>query len=290
MARPVKQGLEYFPLDVDIHDDDKIALISSEFGAIGEAIIWRLFCKIYKNGYYYSWGGDECLLFCRWAGGIFVSGQVDEVVKGCLRRSIFDNRVFEMFGILTSTGIQKRYLQATSERKEIEIIQDYWLLDLPNSGRFKVIRSINEVNHPINEVKHTESTQSKVKESKGEENTPNPPKGERTTDKNSIDFNKLIEFYHEKCPDMPRVTTLSDSRKKSIKARIREHGKESVVRMFEIAGSSSFLNGDNDRGWMANFDWLFKPTNFVKVIDGCYPDKKNKQQSTTVSKNQRCER
>lgn len=169
MARPIKQGLEYFPLDVDIHDDDKIALISSEFGAIGEAILWRLLCKIYKNGYYYSWGGDECLLFCRWAGGIFVPGQVDEVVKGCLRRSIFENRVFEMFGILTSKGIQKRYLQATTERKEVEINEDFWLLELPEIKRFKVNRSKNLVNPPINGINLAESTQSKVKESKVKE-------------------------------------------------------------------------------------------------------------------------
>ena len=169
MARPVKQGLDYFPLDVDIHDDDKIALISSEFGAIGEAILWRLLCKIYKNGYFYPWGEDECLLFCRWAGGIFVPGQVDEVVKGCIRRSIFDNRVSESFGILTSHGIQKRYLQATSERKEVEINHDFWLLEIPKNNRFKVIRPNNLINLPINGVNKAESTQSKVKESKVKE-------------------------------------------------------------------------------------------------------------------------
>ena len=88
---------------------------------------------------------------------------------------------------------------------------------------------------------------------------------------------------------MPKVTTLSDSRKKAVKARIREHGKESVVHVFEIAGRSSFLNGDNDRGWMANFDWLFKPTNFVKVLDRCYSEKKIESQPTTILKTEKPE-
>lgn len=166
MARPTKQGLEYYPNDVDIHDDDKVALISSEFGAIGEAILWRLLCKIYRNGYYYNWGGDERLLFCRWAGGIFVPNQVDEVVNGCLRRSIFNNRVFKKFGVLTSTGIQKRYLKATTERKEIEINSEIWLLELPKTRRFVVNPPNNGVNPPINEVNPTINSQSKVKESK----------------------------------------------------------------------------------------------------------------------------
>lgn len=169
MPRFAKQGLDYYPNDVDIHDDDKIALISSEFSAIGEAILWRLFCRIYKNGYYYSWGGDERLLFCRWSGGIFVPNQIDEVIKGCLRRSVFDERVFKMFGVLTSRGIQKRYLQATQERKEIEIIEDYWLLELPENSRFRINRSINDINPPIYDENPPIGTQSKVKKSKVEE-------------------------------------------------------------------------------------------------------------------------
>lgn len=153
MARPNKAGLDYFPLDVDFHDDDKVALLTSEFGLKAEAIIIRLFCKIYKNGYFYAWGGDERLLFCRWAGGVFVPSQVEEVVKGCLRRSFFDKGVFEVFGVLTSAGIQKRYLQACQERKSVDIIADYWLLDIPSDDRFNIIRSNNGVNPPNKYIK-----------------------------------------------------------------------------------------------------------------------------------------
>lgn len=152
MARPNKTGLDYFPLDVDFHDDDKVALLTAEFNVMAEAIMIRLLCKIYKNGYYYAWGDDERLLFCRWAGGVFVPNQVEEVVKGCLRRSFFDKGVFEAFGILTSVGIQKRFLQASQERKSIDIIADYWLLDIPSDDRFNIIRSNNGVNPPNNGV------------------------------------------------------------------------------------------------------------------------------------------
>lgn len=169
MARPQKTRLDYFPLDVDIFEDDKVALISSEFGAIGESILIRLLCKIYKNGYYYRWGGDECLLFCKWAGGIFVQNQVEEVLMGCLRRSIFDKRVFEMFSILTSTGIQKRYIQATTERRGIEIIPEIWLIEKPSFAKISVFPPINEINPPNNSINRPINTQSKVKKSKEKE-------------------------------------------------------------------------------------------------------------------------
>jgi len=166
MARPQKTRLDYFPLDVDIFEDDKVALISSEFGAIGESILIRLFCKIYKNGYFYRWGGDECLLFCKWAGGIFVQNQVEEVLKGCLRRSIFDKRVFEMFSILTSQGIQKRYIQATNERRGIEIIPEIWLTEKPAFSKNIVIPPNNEVNRSNNSINRPINTQSKEKKIK----------------------------------------------------------------------------------------------------------------------------
>lgn len=53
MARPIKPGLEYFSLDVDIFEDDKIFDLQNEYGPLGEVIYLRLLCLIYKNGYYY---------------------------------------------------------------------------------------------------------------------------------------------------------------------------------------------------------------------------------------------
>ena len=65
MARPNKTGIDYFPFDVDFFLNDKLQLIEGEFGMKGGYIAIRLLCKVYKNGYYYQWGADECLLFAK---------------------------------------------------------------------------------------------------------------------------------------------------------------------------------------------------------------------------------
>ncbi len=102
---------------------------------------------------------------------------IQEVLQGCVRRSIFDDRVFDMFNVLTSAGIQKRYLNAISERKNISIIKDYLLVDLsdekvcpPGTLKRLTLNSINppikSVNPPINLIKPPNNPQSKVKESK----------------------------------------------------------------------------------------------------------------------------
>ena len=157
MARPNKKGLDYFPVDVDMFERDDVALITSEFGAKADSVLIRLLCRIYKNGYWCKWGDDECSLFCKLAGGIFVPNHVKEIVAGCVRRSIFDKSVFNMFGVLTSKEIQEKYLRATLERKEVEIVADYWLLDMPEGDKFSVfdvngncIKKINRPNNSIN--------------------------------------------------------------------------------------------------------------------------------------------
>lgn len=130
MARPKKLGLDYFPFDVDFFDDDKIALIEGEFGIKGPLIAIKLLCAIYKNGYFYQWGEDECLLFCKKAGAVFVPKLVNEVVAGLVRRSFFDERVYNSFRILTSAGIQRRYMEVARKRSGLEIDPKIWLLDV----------------------------------------------------------------------------------------------------------------------------------------------------------------
>ena len=167
MARPNKTGIDYFPFDVDFFLDEKLQLIEAEFGMKGGYITVRLLCKIYKNGYHYKWGADECLLFAKNTGVEGVSiNNVDEVVKGLLRRGFFDKTVFKSFNVLTSKGIQRRYVQATAERKEVEINPDYWLIELPKNVPKKVNPPTNEVNRSNNSVNRSKSTQSIVKEIK----------------------------------------------------------------------------------------------------------------------------
>ena len=81
-------------------------------------------------------------------------------------------------------------------------------------------------------------------------------------------------MYNEICVSFPRLTKLSDSRKKAIRARLNQYTIEDFKRLFAMAEESSFLKGQNGRDWSANFDWLIKDSNMAKVLDGNYVDKK----------------
>ena len=89
-----------------------------------------------------------------------------------------------------------------------------------------------------------------------------------------VDYQLIADMYNNTCVSFPRVVTLSDKRKKAIKARLRVHTVEDFKRLFAKAEASSFLKGSNNRNWSADFDWLINDNNMIKTLEGKYDDEK----------------
>lgn len=88
-----------------------------------------------------------------------------------------------------------------------------------------------------------------------------------------VDYQQIADLYNETCVSFPRLTKLSDSRKKAIRARLKQYSVDDFRRMFELAESSDFLKGKNSKNWSATFDWMVKDANMAKILDGNYQDK-----------------
>lgn len=88
----------------------------------------------------------------------------------------------------------------------------------------------------------------------------------------SSDLQSVVDLYHSICVSYPRIRSLSDARKKTIKARLKSYKLEDFKTLFENAEASSFLKG-TEGGWKASFDWLIKEANMLKVLEGNYADK-----------------
>ncbi|MBH0176250.1 DUF4373 domain-containing protein [Fictibacillus sp. 23RED33] len=165
MARPNKQSVDYFPLDV--HLDDKFKFIEIKYKLEGFAIIIKLLQKIYASSYWYRWTEDEALLFADEIRADF--DLVTKVVNEAIDRDLFDKDLYETFSILTSKGIQKRYKEIVRKRKDVEIKEEYLLID----GTFGVNSAINSINDApkVESSRNPDgrSTQSKVKETKVKE-------------------------------------------------------------------------------------------------------------------------
>lgn len=162
MARPLSRGIEYYPLDVDFMNDIKIRKIMKSCGPNSIAIIILLLGNIYKDeGYFMKWDEDVCFLVADEVGAKEV--YVKEVLKKCLQVDLFSSELFEKYKIITSKGIQKRFFEITKRRKRDNLINEYLLVNVTETG-VNVTETI--VTEAETGVIVSKSTQSKVKESK----------------------------------------------------------------------------------------------------------------------------
>jgi uncharacterized phage protein (TIGR02220 family) len=100
-------------------------------------------------------------------------------------------------------------------------------------------------------------------------------------DRETIDYQRVADMYNDTCVSFPRLSKVSESRKKAIKARFNNgYTYDDFKKLFEKAESSKFLKGSNDKNWSANFDWLVKDCNMAKVLDGNYDERGAKDGGT----------
>ena len=152
---------------------------------------------------------------------------------------------------------------------------------------------ISENGYPINSDRvewHKDKDKDKDKDNKKDKDIPpySPPKGEeadsslRSESRQNIDdytppkpertdYQGVLDAYHECCPSFPAVIKLTETRKRAIKARLKDYGLDEIKRAFSLAGQSDFLKGSS--GWQASFDWLMKPANMTKVLEGNYTNR-----------------
>ena len=93
-----------------------------------------------------------------------------------------------------------------------------------------------------------------------------------TENKAEID-QMIVDMYNSICVSYPKIRTLSEARKKAIRARKRIHSLDEFRTVFEKAEASDFLKGANNRNWSATFDWMIKDSNFTKILEGNYDNK-----------------
>lgn len=100
--------------------------------------------------------------------------------------------------------------------------------------------------------------------------------------KDKIPYNEVIDYFHNTCQSLPKVLKLTDTRKRNIKNRLKEHGKEAVAEVFKKANESVFLNGNNSRGFKANIDFILNKTKFIRILEGHYDNKKKTSKKTSA--------
>lgn len=98
---------------------------------------------------------------------------------------------------------------------------------------------------------------------------------------NKVNYQKIVDLYHKNCPSLPKVTKITEARKKLINARLKDYSEEELENAFRLAEASDFLTGRNGKWGGANFDWVMNTNNIVKILEGNY---KNKSKGNDANK------
>ena len=196
-------GINYFPIGVNFMEENAMEVIEAKYGIKGSAIVLKLLCKIYKEGYFIRWDEEQCLIFANKAGREVQAAEVQGIIEILFIKGILDRNSYLENGILTSESIQKVWLEATKRRKR-ELSELPYLMVRPEkeSGKPDNASTQQEIERPkplkegkvavstgdvavspgnvvhdvaVNAKNACNSGQSKVKESKAKENKELPP-------------------------------------------------------------------------------------------------------------------
>lgn len=150
------------------------------------------------------------------------------------------------------------------------------------------LTSVSSSQHTVFKVINYDKYQTTTSELTNEQQTSN---NQSTTNKNEkkersnttstqqaavVPYQAIVEQYHKELPELPRVKALSETRKRHLKARWLSDDKRQTVdywqRLFGYISKSDFLMGKSTE-WQANFDFIIKEANFIKIIEGSYDNK-----------------
>ncbi len=236
MARPIKQGLDYYPLDVGFLQDVKIRRIMRACGIQSIPVLISLLANIYRNdGYFLRWSPDMSFLIADELG--VSEGAVTATVDKAVQVDFFNANMYECYGVLTSEGIQSRFFEAASRRREVRYDARFLLI---NVNVYKNL--VNVDNNPVNV---DDNPQSKVKESKVKESK---EEGEERT---SAAADEIMGYYSSNIHPVS-----SPVEKDKLIALIETHGDAFVHKAIERAvvrnkRSLAYITGILNR-WEAN--------------------------------------
>ena len=254
-------GINYFPIGVNFMEENAMEVIEAKYGIKGSAIVLKLLCKIYKEGYYIRWDEEQCLIFANKAGREVQAEEVQGIIEILFIKGILNRNSYRENGILTSENIQKVWLEATKRRKR-ELSELPYLIVKPEKengkpdtpsitqeiqqpelfkGEKTPVNPKNVVHHVAVDAKNAcNSGQSKVKESKAKENKELPPSAppegkeeERKEDSASLPipgyaFNTMTHNYPGLMDTLKRLSITDTGEVNSI-LRLSDYGRKGTT-------------------------------------------------------------
>lgn len=261
-------GISWIKLSVNIFDDEKIKLIKSMPEGDAIILIWiQLLCLAGKTN-------DN--------GAVYIGQHMnytDEMISTICNQPLNTVRIA---------------LKAFEEFEMINLGED-GLISISNWEKHQNIEGMEKVRAQTRKrVAKYRAKQKELESSNANVTLRNgTDKNKNRIDKNRLDIDKntnnsqvddedfqiqILSAWNSLDKNIPRIQTLNANtqRYNMLKARINEHGLDTVIKAIKSIDNSKFLEG-----YVSDFritiDWFIKPNNFIKVLEGNYNDKSDKK-------------
>lgn len=247
MARPKKIGLDYFSLDTTW--DTSMRLLKARFGLLGIGCMVELYKTIYQEGYYVQWDADAKLLFS--TEHHIDLATLDAIVTEAVERGMFDQNMLKLYQVLTSRGIQKRWLHIMESvrRAKIDLDQRYDLItvkliepaqfdknveQIEKEGFLHEETIVSTVETRVNSV---ESAQKKRKEMK---------RNEMKVNDKGADAHRLFSLYYSKYQSEYGATPSVTAAKAMsvLKARLASCSLDELSSMLDDTWGDAYLKAN----------------------------------------------
>lgn len=231
------------------------------------------YLKLYRSMTTWEWYKDantkivflHLLLNANWESSRYMGY---EVPKGGL--------VVGRKSLAKDLGISERQV-----RTALEHLKTTNEIAVKTTNRFSIVSIVNwEKYQGADEETTNETTNKKSSKrptSDQQATTEEEYKNTRIKEDNNISYEKILNLYNECCPSLPKVTKITDSRKKLINARLKDYSEDDLEKAFKEAEASDFLTGRNGKWGGASFDWIMNTNNIVKILEGNYKNKPEKR-------------
>lgn len=220
MGRNKKIGLDYFPFDIGFFQDLKIRKLIKYQGGKAVTVYALLLCNIYKQGYYMRW--DEELPFIVSEQTGFEEVYIREVIKCCLVVGLFSKELYESDKVITSRGIQERYITVCELcRRKVDISSEFMLISSEEINVSSEEIMVSSEDKPINSSK---STQRKEKENRKKNKTK-----ENSTNVEEKKADQVMKLAAAKAATLKRRDEFYDS----LVLYVERYGKEMIRAFFD---------------------------------------------------------
>ena len=290
--KATKNLSSYFPHDSNARNDERLVNVRMKHGPAGYGVYFMLVERLREDPEYMSVVDYNLIAY---------DLRIDaSLAKSIIREfGLFAFTVYHVRGeCFYSESLRQRMArkdEITAKRKAasalgVSVRQE-------NREKTKTAETSNQMvteTQPNGSEKRTKEKESKVKENstsspyveeahaakplrnagaRDEAASVAPSAGGDSKDKSDFDLAAFARYFNETMAangaQIPQVRGIPPKSQRAayVRARLKEHGKEALAKVVQNAAKLSFYNGGGSRGWVADFDWLFRPANFLRVLE-----------------------